>query len=725
ITVVGDGGNDEGDELIEKELSWHSHHIQTSAKSTLLPAMAAKNTILSLLFGLVLLGVARLNVINALSSNYYDQTCPQAESTVTSVVKKAMLNNRTVTTALLRMHFHDCFIRGCDASVLLNSTGKNKAEKDGPPNISLHAFYVIDKAKKAVKVVCPKTVSCTDILALAARDAVTLVSNVLLDKLYVTHFMYYDVKIWNVMECSLEGRHGMCRKEERMEEFPRQQKHDSYQLQLSTFPSCNRVFSQRGLSMEDLVALSGGHTLGFAHFSSFQNRIHNFASKQSIDPTLRSSFAASLKRSIFSSDQSLVTMANTKALVSKFANSRQEFEKAFVKSMIKMSSINGGQEKPQQLLLLYIKHYYNKDFSSPDLLTPSCMNIYPYNTLSFSLQIPKLSLHLLHNIQESPKSTLRPTMAAKNTIFSILFGLVLLGIARLNVINALSSNYYDQTCPQAESAITSVVKKAMLNDRTVPAALLRMHFHDCFIRGCDASVLLNSTGKNKAEKDGPPNISLHAFYVIDNAKKAVEASGGPTWDVPKGRKDGRISKATETRQLPAPTFNISQLQQSFSQRGLSMKDLVALSGGHTLGFAHCSSFQNRIHNFASKQSVDPTLKSSFAASLKRVCPAQNTVKNAGANLDSTPTTFDNRYYKLLLQGKSIFSSDQSLVTMASTKAMVSKFASSRHEFEKAFVKSMIKMSSISGGGQEVRIEVYYFKCNCQPLHLEFSAREET
>jgi peroxidase len=55
-------------------------------------------------------------------------------------------------------------------------------------------------------------------------------------------------------------------------------------------------------------------------------------------------------------------------------------------------------------------------------------------------------------------------------------------------------------------------------------------------------------------------------------------SGGPGWDVPKGRKDGRISKASETIQLPSPTFNISQLQQSFSQRGLSMEDLVALSG---------------------------------------------------------------------------------------------------------------------------------------------------
>lgn len=74
-------------------------------------------------------------------------------------------------------------------------------------------------------------------------------------------------------------------------------------------------------------------------------------------------------------------------------------------------------------------------------------------------------------------------------------------------------------------------------------------------------------------------------------------------------------------------------------------------------------------------------------------------------MDSSSTTFDNTYYKLLLQGRSLFSSDQALLTTPTTKSLVSKFASSKDEFEKAFVKSMIKMSSITGsGGQEIRLD---------------------
>lgn len=89
---------------------------------------------------------------------------------------------------LMRLLF--LLLKGCDGSVLLDSKGKNTAEKDGPPNISLHAFYVIDNAKKAIESTCPGVVSCADILALAARDAVVLV----IPNQIIKH--YYPYNLW-------------------------------------------------------------------------------------------------------------------------------------------------------------------------------------------------------------------------------------------------------------------------------------------------------------------------------------------------------------------------------------------------------------------------------------------------------------------------------------------------------------------------------------------------
>jgi len=100
---------------------------------------------------------------------------------------------------------------------------------------------------------------------------------------------------------------------------------------------------------------------------------------------------------------------------------------------------------------------------------------------------------------------------------------------------------------------------------------------------------------------------------------------------------------------------------------------------------------------------------SFGSSLRSICPSHNKVKNAGTSLDSSSTMFDNAYYKLLLQGKSIFSSDQALLTHPTTKALVSKFAYSQEEFERAFVKSMIKMSSIINGGQQIRLDCKFVR----------------
>ena len=171
-------------------------------------------------------------------------------------------------------------------------------------------------------------------------------------------------------------------------------------------------------------------------------------------------------------------------------------------------------------------------------------------------------------------------------------------------------------------------------------------------------------------------------------------SGGPYWSVLKGRKDGKISKASETINLPAPTFNVSQLIQSFANRGLDVKDMVALSGAHTLGFSHCSSFQSRLRNFSATHEIDPTLESGFAQILRNKCPKPNVDKNAGQFLDPTSSTFDNVYYKRLLEGKGVFGSDQALFVDSRTRGLVGLFAQDQNLFFKEFAASMVSLGNV-------------------------------
>ena len=113
-----------------------------------------------------------------LSMGYYGMTCPFAEYIVRNVVGEALAKDPTLAAGLLRLHFHDCFVQGCDASVLLDADGSGRfvTEKRSNPNRdSLRGFEVIDEIKAAVEHACPRVVSCADIVAVAARDSVVLV----------------------------------------------------------------------------------------------------------------------------------------------------------------------------------------------------------------------------------------------------------------------------------------------------------------------------------------------------------------------------------------------------------------------------------------------------------------------------------------------------------------------------------------------------------------------
>ncbi|XP_041019447.1 peroxidase 16-like [Juglans microcarpa x Juglans regia] len=295
----------------------------------------------------------------------------------------------------------------------------------------------------------------------------------------------------------------------------------------------------------------------------------------------------------------------------------------------------------------------------------------------------------------------------------------------------LHVDHYRHSCPNVEAIVRSAVKHKFQETFVTAPATLRLFFHDCFVRGCDASIIL-ATRNHTSEKDNADDLSLagDGFDTVIKAKAAVDSvpqcrnkvscadilamatrdvvalTGGPTYDVELGRLDGRIStRASVRHHLPHPDFKLNQLRSLFTSHGLSKTDLIALSGAHTIGFAHCRLFFDRIHNFESSNRIDPTLDPAYGKYLREVCP-KNIDPRLVIDMDpNTPRKFDNMYYKNLQQGMGLFTSDQSLFTDKRSRKIVNLFASNNTAFEKAFVAAITKLGRVgvrTGNQGEIR-----------------------
>ncbi|XP_021815156.1 peroxidase 11 [Prunus avium] len=289
----------------------------------------------------------------------------------------------------------------------------------------------------------------------------------------------------------------------------------------------------------------------------------------------------------------------------------------------------------------------------------------------------------------------------------------------------LTLEYYASACPNLFEIVKKEMECAVLSDPRNAALIVRLHFHDCFVQGCDGSVLLDDTITLTGEKKASPNIhSLKGFRIIDRIKNNLESEcpgivscadiltiaardavilvGGPYWDVPLGRKDS-ITASPELAEANLPTANegLATIISKFLYQGLSVTDMVALSGAHTIGMARCENVRARIYggDFEATSGSNP-LSQSYLSSLKSTCPPVRGVgdNNITAMDYVTPDLFDNSFYHLLLKGEGLLSSDQEMYSSLlgiQTKQLVKQYAADPVAFFQQFSDSMVKLGNIT------------------------------
>jgi len=291
---------------------------------------------------------------------------------------------------------------------------------------------------------------------------------------------------------------------------------------------------------------------------------------------------------------------------------------------------------------------------------------------------------------------------------------VLVAMANVGAIHGLTTTFYDQSCPKVHSIVKAEVQKAVKAEKRMAASLIRLHFHDCFVNGCDGSLLLDNSTTFVSEKYARGNFqSVRGFEVIDSIKKALEKACPrtvscadilaiayrdsavavglvPNYPVSLGRRDSLTASIDEANaRLPAPFFVFAQLKQNFAKVGLDETDLIALSGAHTIGRVSCGIL--RTPGVLNDTGSNPD----FIKRLETLCPA-NGQRNVTQDLDyKTPDKFDNSYYKNLQRGEGAIHSDQTLQsTKGPNQDMVKDFAKNQEKFFAQFAKSSINMGNI-------------------------------
>ncbi|XP_010528140.1 PREDICTED: peroxidase 21 [Tarenaya hassleriana] len=287
----------------------------------------------------------------------------------------------------------------------------------------------------------------------------------------------------------------------------------------------------------------------------------------------------------------------------------------------------------------------------------------------------------------------------------------------------LQMNYYGESCPKAEEIIRQQVETLYYKHGNTAVSWLRNLFHDCAVKSCDASLLLETveseqksvrsfgmrnfkyvkTIKDALERECPSTVSC-ADIVALSAREGIVMLKGPRIEMKTGRRDSRESYLGEVERLiPNHNDSLSSVLSTFDSMGIDLEATVALLGAHSVGRVHCVNLVHRLY-----PTVDPTLDPNYAQYLKGRCPTPNPDPNAvlySRNDRETPMVIDNFYFKNILEHKGLLTVDEELATDPRTAPYVTKMAADNGYFYAQFsrgVRLLSETNPLTGDQGEIR-----------------------
>ncbi|XP_023748157.1 peroxidase N1, partial [Lactuca sativa] len=170
------------------------------------------------------------------------------------------------------------------------------------------------------------------------------------------------------------------------------------------------------------------------------------------------------------------------------------------------------------------------------------------------------------------------------------------------------------------------------------------------------------------------------------------------WAVPLGRRDGLVSRAADTINLPAFNDPVDVQIRKFAEKGLNTQDLVTLSRAHTLGTGACLVFSYRLYNFNNTNGPDPSIDPAFLTTLRNLCPNGGDNRRRVALDTGSENRFDTSYFANLRSGRGVRESDQLLWGNPTTRTIAQRFLGVSGlvglTFNVEFARSMVRMGNV-------------------------------